>query len=105
MLVYKKKKTPLEQQCLSKIIFMHHVTLPRVTLHTPTMRSRASLLLWAALLGVSVGGVSGKGTRVWLDDSGAYRDLVVAVHPAFIPANCTSFFANLKVRLYACRPF
>lgn len=48
---------------------------------------------------VGCGGSGVASSRVWLDDSGAYRDLVVAIHPNFVPSNCTLFFSNLKVRL------
>lgn len=48
---------------------------------------------------VGCGGSGVASSRVWLDDSGAYRDVVVAVHPNFVPSNCTLFFGNLKVML------
>ncbi|XP_068231070.1 calcium-activated chloride channel regulator 1-like [Palaemon carinicauda] len=41
-----------------------------------------------------------KKSRVWRDDDdGAYRDVVIAIHPSFMPTNCTKFFQNLKEAL------
>ncbi|XP_071542308.1 uncharacterized protein [Panulirus ornatus] len=56
------------------------------------------VLVWAAVLWCGVGGAGARG-RVWLDETGAYRDMVLAIHPTFIPTNCSAFFTNLKAAL------
>ncbi|MPC31406.1 hypothetical protein E2C01_024694 [Portunus trituberculatus] len=38
-----------------------------------------------------------EGTRVLVDETGGYRQVVAALHPAIRPHNCTTFFHNLKV--------
>lgn len=56
---------------------------------------------WVLVLSVILGGDSVwcRKSRVWRDDDGAYRDVVIAIHPSVVPTNCTKFFQNLKEAL------
>nr|XP_045591844.1 calcium-activated chloride channel regulator 1-like [Procambarus clarkii] len=75
---------------------MHHVSRSPKELTTPTMGLRAWVVVWAAV--AVVGGVEARG-GVRVEEGGAYRDLTLAIHPAFIPNNCTAFFSNLQATL------